>query len=53
MYTTTNFKTKKSLKEALGAGAKITVFQPGLGAKPLNGVVFIEGPHFPAPHTFF
>lgn len=28
-YTDFNFKTKKALKEALAAGRRITVYQPG------------------------
>jgi hypothetical protein len=27
-YTTTNFRTKKALKDAFGLGTKISVFQP-------------------------
>jgi hypothetical protein len=53
-YTDTNFKTKKALKEAVAAGKKISVFSPGLGG-PYNGRsnVGLEGPHSPAPHTWY
>lgn len=53
-YTTTNFKSKKALKDALKAGAKIGVFSPGLGG-PYNGrdYVALEGPHYPAAHTWY
>ena len=53
MYVTENFKTKRALKEAVAAGKKITYFQPGLGECPLNGTFCGEGPHYPAPHTWY
>lgn len=54
-YTTTNFPTKKALKEAVARGDKITVFQPG-GMFPdpnPNGTCYLEGPHYPKPHTWY
>ena len=53
MYTGKDFKTKKALKEAIAAGKKIDVYAPGLGSVPLNGKVILEGPHYPAPHTWY
>ncbi len=57
MYTCTNFKTKKALKEAVARGQDVRVFQPGpsSGGEPSNGEVSVEGPHsdvFPSsgPH---
>lgn len=54
-YTDTNFKTKKALKEALAAGDEVTCYQPGpFGPSvPSNGTVYLEGPHYPAPHTWY
>lgn len=52
-YTSTNFRTKKSLKEALKAGATVTVYSPGLGTVPTDGKVALEGPHYPAPHSWY
>lgn len=56
MYTTTNFKTKKALKEAVAAGRRVTVYQPnditGRDA-PCDGTVYLEGPHYPAAHTWY
>ncbi len=54
-YTTTNFKTKKALKEALAAGKRVTYYQPGLcgDSCPTDGTVYLEGPHYPAPHTWY
>lgn len=53
MYVTPNFKTKKALKEALKSGKLIEVYSPGLGQIPENGEVSLEGPHYPAPHTWY
>jgi hypothetical protein len=52
-YTDPNFKTKKALKEALATGQDVGVFQPGLGTTPTNGTVYLEGPHYPAAHTWY
>lgn len=55
MYTERNFKTKKALKEAVAAGERVTVYQPGPfgGNEPDNGAVALEGPHYPAPHSWY
>ena len=57
MYTDTNFKTKKALKEAVATGKKVTYYQPNgdlTGAvPPRDGTIVIEGPHYPAPHKFY
>jgi hypothetical protein len=62
MYTVKNFKTKKALKEAvaeyltlnLGVGG-VRYFQPGPfgGNETQNGTFCCEGPHYPAPHTWY
>ena len=55
MYTTKNFLNKRAIKEAIKAGEKVTVYEPGIGAgsEPKNGTVTLEGPHFPKPHTWY
>lgn len=53
MYTDRNFKTKKALKEAVAAGNKVTIYAPGMGTPKENGVEYLEGPHYPAPHTWY
>ena len=55
MYTIINFKSKKQLKEALAAGRKIGVYQPGPfgDGAPANGKVCLEGPHYPEPHRWY
>jgi len=54
MYTRTNYKTKKALREALAAGERIETFQPG-GIFPAatEGRVTLEGPHYPEPHRWY
>lgn len=53
-YTVINFKSKKALKEAFAKGDPIKVFQPGpFGPSVKDGSEVIEGPHYPAPHSFY
>lgn len=69
MYASRNFKTKKQFKQAVAdwlkaeelraAGAEgglnqpITLWAPGIGEPIANGREFVEGPHFPEPHTWY
>jgi hypothetical protein len=56
MYTDRNFKTKKALKEAVAKGEAVTFYQPndmGFSAPKTDGTVYLEGPHYPAPHTWY
>lgn len=53
MYTETNFKTKKALKEAVKAGQEIGVYSPGPFSAKTEGRVSLEGPHYPAPHSWY
>lgn len=55
MYTYTNFKTKKALKEAVANGDKIAIYQPGPfgGDDPKDGTFCVEGPHYPEPHRWY
>jgi hypothetical protein len=52
-YVDPNFKFKSDLKKALKEGREIEVFQPGLGTVPFNGTITLEGPHYPAAHTWY
>jgi len=53
-YTVINFKSKKALKDALAAGTRVEVFKPGpFGPDVKDGTAFLEGPHYPAPHTWY
>lgn len=55
MYTHTNFKTKKALKEAVAKGEKVTYYQPGPfgGNEIRDGQIAVEGPHYPEPHKWY
>ena len=53
MYVEPNFKTKKALKEAVAAGDKVRVYSPGPFPAKQTGIEFIEGPHYPQPHTWY
>ncbi len=53
MYVTQNFKTKKALKEAV-AIAPVACYQPGsFGGSVPDGTYCCEGPHYPAPHSWY
>lgn len=52
-YVDPNYKTKKSLKEAIASGAHVYVFSPGPFGVKQNGTVAVEGPHYPKPHTWY
>jgi hypothetical protein len=53
MYTSHNYKTKKALKEDVAAGKEVTIYAPGLGVPKTDGWESVEGPHYPAPHTWY
>ena len=53
MYVDPNFRTKKDLKAAVQAGQEVTVFSPGPFPCPQDGTVTIEGPHYPAAHSWY
>ena len=53
MYVDPNYKSKKALKEALKSGESIAVFSPGPFPCPQDGVVAVEGPHYPKPHRWY
>lgn len=55
MYVRSNPKSKAALKRSIAAGTIETVFQPGPfgGNEPTDGVVTLEGPHYPKPHRWY
>lgn len=54
MYTVTNFKSGKALKDAFKAGETLRVYQPGpFGPDVRDGEGVIEGPHYPEPHRYY
>lgn len=52
-YTSENFKSKAALRRALAEGATVTLYPAGLGSVPTNGEAAVEGPHYPAAHTWY
>ena len=52
-YVSPNYKSKRDLKKALAAKVSVSVFQPALGSIPENGLISLEGPHFPTPHSWY
>jgi len=52
-YVSPNFPTKKALKEAVKAGQPVRVFSPGPFCAETNGTEYVEGPHYPKPHTWY
>ena len=54
MYTVTNYPSKAALKRAVAAGEAVDTFQPG-GFFPAktDGRIALEGPHYPAAHTWY
>jgi hypothetical protein len=52
-YVSPNFKTKKALKEAVKNGERVEVFSPGPFGCKSDGRETIEGPHYPAPHSWY
>lgn len=59
MYAQGNPKSKAELKRRIAAGEKIRIFQPGgifnppEAAPDFTGFASLEGPHYPAPHTWY
>jgi hypothetical protein len=59
MYSAINFKTKKAFKEAVESGQMIRIYQPGRmfnpaeAAENYSGTAYVEGPHYPAAHTWY
>lgn len=63
MYVAGNPQSKAELRRWIKEGKKLEVYSPGMGicthtsathaAKPNNGTVTIEGPHYPQPHRWY
>jgi hypothetical protein len=53
-YVSPNYKSKAALKRAMAEGDIPRVWQPGgIGRVPRDGTVYLEGPHYPAAHTWY
>jgi hypothetical protein len=53
VYVSPNYLTKKALKEAVAAGKSVYVYSPGPFPAKKDGTEYIEGPHYPKPHTWY
>ena len=53
MYTVKNYRTKAEMKRDVAAGVEVRLYSPGLGSPRENGTEFVEGPHYPKPHTWY
>ena len=55
MYVQPNYKSKAALKRGIAAGDYVTIYQVGPfgGGEPENAVLSVEGPHFPAAHSWY
>lgn len=53
-YIAGNPKSKAELKRWLAAGKSPRVYDVGIQPDPpRDGIVDLEGPHYPAPHTWY
>lgn len=52
-YADINFPTKKAFKEAVAAGKRVSLYNPGLGGPIQDGKNFVEGPHYPQLHKWY
>ncbi len=53
MYCNPNFPSKKALRAAVANGDCVTTFSPGPFPCPMDGVIALEGPHYPKPHRWY
>ena len=53
MYVRPNYASKRLLKDAVEAGDTVEVFSPGPSPCPTDGIIAIEGPHYPSLHRWY
>jgi hypothetical protein len=53
VYVRPNLSSKAALKRAVAAGDRIEVFSPGPFPAKTDGVEYVEGPHYPKPHSWY
>lgn len=53
MYVDGNPKTKTALRALIARGETPKVFSPGMFPPESNGTEIVEGPHHPAPHSWY
>jgi hypothetical protein len=52
-YTVKNYKTKKELIADFNSGKEIKLKSDRAVIETSNGTIYLEGPHYPAPHTWY
>ena len=52
-YADYNFKTKKAFREAVLAGKRVYLFQPGPFPLGRDRTQHVEGPHYPEAHRWY
>jgi hypothetical protein len=52
-YLTGNPKSKSEARRRIAAGQEVRTYEPGVGTVPEDGEVSVEGPHYPAGHTWW
>lgn len=52
-YVHPNYRTKTELKKAVKAGKRVQVVSNSMFPAVENGTEHVEGPHYPAPHTWY
>ena len=53
-YLLPNLASKAAVKRAIASGQLVRVISNSAwGDIPQDGVVSVEGPHYPKPHTFY
>ena len=52
-YTVFNYPSAAALKRDFTEGVRIEIKEPGPFPAVKNGVVYLEGPHYPKPHKWY
>ena len=53
MYCMPNFTFKRELKAAVKEGDIVSIYSPGPFPPEQDGVEYLEGPHYPKPHSWY
>ena len=53
MYVRPNYASERLLKDAVKSGDIVEAFSPGPFPCPSDGIIAIEGPHFPEAHKWY
>lgn len=53
MYTVKNYKSKAAIKRDLKEGVIIRCWSKGIYPAPTQGLIELEGPHYPEAHKWY